>query len=939
MTFSPTLLAVIAAASTAGPVAPKSDPEIAASLGAHLKSLAASGEFSGAVLLARGDRVLVREAVGLASRDTRAPNTPATKFNLGSINKAFTRLAIEQLAAEGKLSLSDTLDRYVPEFPAGGRITLAQLIEHRGGTGDFFGPKYDAYDRGRLRDLRDWLPLFAGAPLEFEPGARQRYSNAGYLLLGLVIEKVSGRSYHDDVRDRIFRRAGMTDTEAYAVDAAVADRATGYTRKDGALIDNRGHLPCRGTSAGGGYSTVGDLRRFADALRSGTLGGRPGGAISIAGGAPGVNAVLEMTGDYTLVVLANLDPPAARQVAARVGDWLGHAEGDGPRRRVVRASDTDGPVGTLAAPRATTLPREGVGVPMLRSGHLPAVHVMLNGQGPYLFAIDTGGAGTARLDAALAERLGLARIGEVQGGDPSGRNARTMPVVAFDSLAIGAARFEGLQAAVRDMSELPGGEKVDGILGFGLFADCLLTLDYPGNTVRLARGELPPADGREVLAFTRDRGVPTVKVTVAGRAMDAHVDSGFMGGISLPDAEAERIPLAEPPKVVGRARTLGNTFEVKAAPLDGTVAIGSIVLERPMVEFQPVFPMANVGARILRDLAVTFDQRNNRMRVAKPSRGSEGEIEAGPHRASRAGKGVQDGPAQAARCAGGSQIAIIAGSRPGHGLDAEAYDGARGISAATAAILPPRRWDDAGPPDHPGRCGRHRRRRLRRERSRPVRRTGTITRGYAPADGALRRDLRRQLAREHARRPSRPALLPPDRRDPRRPRALLGGRRARVGGHAAHGRGRRPGAARRGGPGRRRRRNCRAPAGRTRAAGEPGSHPARVRREPRASAGDARDDGRPQPGLVRGRLRPPVVRERRLGGREGGRARPLGRRHRQRRELPLRGPSDASAPARRAHHGAAAGRRWRGPSAGPVHLPPDLLRGRRAGWISLPKLS
>jgi D-alanyl-D-alanine carboxypeptidase len=627
MRMSPTLgLAALIAASAASAAIQqtprpraKTDAEIVAALAARLEELGTSGEFSGAVLLAKGDQILVREAVGLASRETGAANTPATKFNLGSINKAFTRLAIEQLAAEGKLSLADTLDRFVPEFPAESarRITIAQLLEHRGGTGDFFGPKYDAYEHGRLRNLHDWLPLFVDAPLEFEPGARQRYSNAGYLLLGLVIEKVSGRSYYDYVRDRIFKPAGMTDTESYPVDAAVANRATGYTREGGRLTDNRPFLPWRGTSAGGGYSTVDDLRRFADALRAGRLGGGAGGGLGVAGGAPGVNAVLEMAGAYTLVVMANLDPPAAQRLASEVREWLGGTDGGGSRRRVIRTSDTGD---TLEAPRTTVVAADGAEVPMLRSGHMPAVRVMLNGQGPFLFAIDTGGAGGARVDQALAERLGLAKVGEVLGGDPSGRNARTMALVEIDSLQVGAARFEGLRAAMRDMREMPPGEKVDGILGFGLFAGCLLTLDYPASTVRMARGELPPANGRDVLAFTRERGVPTARITVAGREMDAHVDSGFMGGVSLPEAEAGRLPLSVPPKVVGRGRTLGNTFEIKAAPLDGDVGIGAILIERPTVEFQPVFPTAAIGARVLGDLAITFDQKNNRMRVAKPAR-------------------------------------------------------------------------------------------------------------------------------------------------------------------------------------------------------------------------------------------------------------------------------------------------------------------------------
>ena len=411
----------------------------------------------------------------------------------------------------------------------------------------------------------------------------------------------------------------MTDTAAYPVDAKVANRATGYHRQGGQLTSNASSLPWRGTSAGGGYSTVDDLRRFADALRSGKLGGARGG-LGVAGGAPGINAVLEMEGDYTLVVMANLDPPAAQQVARQVREWMGRAEGDGPRRRLTRTIGPGGAAGPGQRPRAMVMPAEGVEVPMLRPAHMPAVHVMVNGQGPFLFEIDTGGAGSARIDTALAERLGLTKVGEVLGGDPSGRNAQAMPLVAVDSLAVGGVRFEGLQAAVRPMRAPPGGEKVDGVLGFGLFADCLLTLDYPARVVRMTRGELPAANGRDVLAFSSDQGVPTTRITVAGREMDAHVDAGFMGGVSLPEAEAGRLPLSSPPKVVGRGRTLSNTFEVKAAPLDGNVAIGSVVLERPMLDFQPVFPMANVGARVLSDLAVTFDQKNQRMRLARPVR-------------------------------------------------------------------------------------------------------------------------------------------------------------------------------------------------------------------------------------------------------------------------------------------------------------------------------
>src|SRR4029079_2748204 len=101
------------------------------------------------------------------------------------------------------------------------------------------------------------------------------------------------------------------------------------------------------------------------------------------------------------------------------------------------------------------------------------------------------------------------------------------------------------------------------------FGDCLLTLDYPGERVRLARGELPAENGRDVLAFRSERGIPSISVRVSGREMEADVDTGAMGGVILPAREAKVLPLAAAPTVVGRARTASNTFEIEAAPLDG----------------------------------------------------------------------------------------------------------------------------------------------------------------------------------------------------------------------------------------------------------------------------------------------------------------------------------------------------------------------------------
>ncbi|HKQ18982.1 MAG TPA: serine hydrolase [Candidatus Eisenbacteria bacterium] len=608
----------------AGP--PMTESAVLTALRAYADSLSRAEAFSGVILLAKDDTPLVREAYGYASREKKSPNRPNTKFNLGSINKSFTRLAIELLAAEGKLNLSDTIDRYVPEYPAelGRKITIAQLLDHRAGVPDIFNDKFQRTDPARLRDTKDWLALIRGEPLRFEPGTSEAYSNGGYVLLGAVIERVTQKSYYDFVRERIYGPAGMKESDTYFREEAVADRADGYTRRfgNGASWKNvKNQRPARGSAAGGGYSTVDDLHRYVLALRAGRFGAASdAGDLAIAGGSPGTNAALLSEGPFTAVVLANQDPPAAERVLSKLRGWLRRAGagagGDGEPRRRIRAGGVEAPD---RGPKASRIPTAGVGAPMLRSGHLPAVRVRVNGQGPFLFAIDTGGAGTARIDSALAARLGLQTVGEALGGDPSGKNPRRMPLVAVDSIEIGGARFAGITAAVRNYNEMPRGERVDGVLGFGLFAECLFTLDYPAEQVRLRPGALPEANGADILDYRDRHGIPSTTIRVAGREMEADVDAGSMGGIILPESEMGALPLASKPVVVGTARTVSNTFEIRAADLDGDVTIGGITLRHPKLEFQPVFPNANVGSRVLRDYAITFDQKNRRLRLTRPS--------------------------------------------------------------------------------------------------------------------------------------------------------------------------------------------------------------------------------------------------------------------------------------------------------------------------------
>ncbi len=313
--------------------------EFLALVRAALDERSRGDQFSGVVLLAQGEEVVLQEARGLASKEFAAANLPGTRFNLGSINKIFTRVAIGQLVENGKLSLADTIGKILPDYPnreAAAKVTVSQLLDMMSGIGDFFGNKYRETPKDRLRSLEDYLPLFAAEPLLFAPGSQRRYSNGGYIVLGLIVEKVSGQDYFDYARDHIYVPSGMTATGHFAADVPVENVASGYTRDwDDAEHEkeprrnNMYTRPARGSSAGGGYATALDLFRFARALRAGKLLGRLGqewffGPQAYAGGAPGINAELDIDPipGWTVVVMANYDPPAANSLAQKIGVLL-----------------------------------------------------------------------------------------------------------------------------------------------------------------------------------------------------------------------------------------------------------------------------------------------------------------------------------------------------------------------------------------------------------------------------------------------------------------------------------------------------------------------------------------------------------------------------------------------------------------------------------------
>jgi CubicO group peptidase (beta-lactamase class C family) len=340
------------------------EAELVLEIKKHVKAAADADRFSGVVLVGKRDRIIVHQAYGLAERSFKVPNNLETKFNLGSMNKMFTSIAIAQLSEQGKLSFNDSLAKVLPEYPnqeTAKQIAIHHLLTHTSGLGDIFKPELHEH-RERYLKPSDYFPLFANEELAFTPGSRWAYSNAGFVVLGAVIEKISGESYFDYVRQHIYRPAGMQNSDSWELTEVVPNLAVGYLRVEGedpfGMEERRSNvafLPWKGSPAGGGYSTARDLFAFAQALRSHRLLSErlteemTSGKVATGGGAKygygffalkvdgkevrghagggahaGINSDLEIfwDGSYVVAVTGNYDAPAAQNLAKEIVKFL-----------------------------------------------------------------------------------------------------------------------------------------------------------------------------------------------------------------------------------------------------------------------------------------------------------------------------------------------------------------------------------------------------------------------------------------------------------------------------------------------------------------------------------------------------------------------------------------------------------------------------------------
>ena len=257
----------------AAPVAATAAPPAGYARGADgvIKAYVDPGVFSGSVLVAKDGKPVFRKAYGLADREWNVANTPETRFRLGSITKQFTATAILQLAEQGKLSVDDPISKYYPAAPAAwAPITLKHLLTHTSGIPSYTAiPGFFAQQARLDKTPDEIIALTRDKPLDFPPGSKYAYDNTGYILLGYVVEKVSGQPYAAYLQDHIFTPLGMKDTGYDVSDTVLPRRASGYSVAGGKAKNAAFLAMSLPYAAGSLYSTVDDLLIWDQALHSG----------------------------------------------------------------------------------------------------------------------------------------------------------------------------------------------------------------------------------------------------------------------------------------------------------------------------------------------------------------------------------------------------------------------------------------------------------------------------------------------------------------------------------------------------------------------------------------------------------------------------------------------------------------------------------------------
>jgi CubicO group peptidase (beta-lactamase class C family) len=354
-------VALLAIACPAQTKPEKQSPDPAPRMDEVVQSYVTDKKFMGSVLVAEGEKVLLSKGYGSANLEWEVPNAPDTKFRLGSLTKQFTAACILLLEERGKLKTDDPVRKHMPDAPAAwDKITIFHLLTHTSGIPNFTGfPDFSSTEAFSTTPEK-LVARFRDKPLDFQPGEKWNYSNSGYVLLGYLIEKISGQSYADFVQQNIFQPLGMKDSGYDSNSAVIAHRASGYTPSSHGPVNASYVDMTIPLSAGGLYSTTEDLLRWERGLFGGkllkpgslermitpfkndyafglgvhTAGGRK--VIEHAGGIEGFHTHLAYYPDDKLVVvvLANLNGTAASAMAPKLAS-VAFLTGDKSSRLVV----------------------------------------------------------------------------------------------------------------------------------------------------------------------------------------------------------------------------------------------------------------------------------------------------------------------------------------------------------------------------------------------------------------------------------------------------------------------------------------------------------------------------------------------------------------------------------------------------------------------------
>jgi predicted aspartyl protease len=268
----------------------------------------------------------------------------------------------------------------------------------------------------------------------------------------------------------------------------------------------------------------------------------------------------------------------------------------------------------VLAATALCLPAQEIthSAPMIERYGKPYVMVTINGKGPFRFVIDTGTGADAFVSPELADELQLPTAAKAMVNDPSGQGGHRVPIVLLESIRLAGVEFTSVKAVRHEVTGEAG--SCQGLLGFTLFRDYLLMLDFPNRQVVLTAGKLEPDGGKTVLPFRMPDGVPIVSLFVNGQSVEAQLDSGG-GGLTLPEALAAHQRWEIPPVVFATGHTLSTKFSIKAAKLAADVRIGKYTFTHPVVEIHPAFPLVNFGSPPMQSFAITFDQKSLLVRL------------------------------------------------------------------------------------------------------------------------------------------------------------------------------------------------------------------------------------------------------------------------------------------------------------------------------------